>query len=811
MAAARVRYPLTGISPFDGDRILVMVHSKLSSVSAYALSFGAAVAVALAILLLRPSYQGAPIVMPFLLPVLIGALYGGFGPGLLATLSGAVLGTYLAITPVGSPRGEGADEWIPLGAFVVMGLAIVLLVHLWRTGLVRRELQARQRLEDEIFRRQQAEEQLRVERDRFVVTLTSIGDAAVVTDTGGRIELFNPTAESLTGWIQDEARGQPLENVFRVVNEETLNPIENPVEKVLRTGAVVGLANHTVLIARNGRKIPISDSAAPIRGMDGRLLGVILIFRDVTESRRAEAALAESEALYRAIGESIPFGAWICEPNGDIRYLSDSFLKMTGMTLDECIHVGWTSRVHPEDLQPILDHWRYCVKTGCFWDYEYRIRSAEGSYRHILSRGVPIRNAEGKVTAWAGMNLDITEMKKLQDELIRKTEELTAADRQKDEFLATLAHEMRNPLAPIMSAVQILHRTSGDGPQYAWARDVIERQTKHLTRLVDDLLDVSRISRGKVTLNKQPLELATIVNHAMETSRPLIQAHGHSISLSLPSEPVWIEGDQIRIAQVVSNLLNNAAKYSEPNRQIWLTAATENGQAVIRVRDAGVGISPEVLPRIFDLFAQADRSLDRAKGGLGIGLSLVKQLVDLHGGSVEAKSEGIGKGSEFIVRLPLLCDKPAEQSTAKPEDDTDAEKRAALRVLVVDDNADAVEGLSLLLELEGCEVERASDGPTALAIAQRFAPDVVLLDIGLPVMDGCEVAQKLRAMPQIRQALLIAISGYGQDQDRYRCLTAGFDHHFIKPVRLEDITRVIAEHRLRKPDTGSQFKTSSCQ
>jgi two-component system CheB/CheR fusion protein len=196
---------------------------------------------------------------------------------------------------------------------------------------------------------------------------------------------------------------------------------------------------------------------------------------------------------------------------------------------------------------------------------------------------------------------------------------------------------------------------------------------------------------------------------------------------------------------------------------------------------------------------------------LGIGLSLVKQLVDLHGGSVEAKSEGIGKGSEFIVRLPLLCDKPAEQSTAKPADDTDAEKRAALRVLVVDDNADAVEGLSLLLELEGCEVERASDGPTALAIAQRFAPDVVLLDIGLPVMDGCEVAEKLRAMPQIRQALLIAISGYGQDQDRYRCLTAGFDHHFIKPVRLEDITRVIAEHRLRKPDTGSQIKTSSCQ
>jgi len=782
-----------------------MVHPKLSSVSAYTLSLGVTVTVALVVLLLRQSGQGESILMPFLLPVLIGAVHGGLGPGLSATFLGAVLGTYFTLPPLGSLGAEATAEWIPLGVFVSVGLAITLLTHLWQAALAARELQARQQLEDEIFRRKQAEERLRTERDRLIVTLTSVGDAAVVTDPEGRIDLFNPTAQSLTGWSQDEARSQPLENVFRVLNEETRQPIENPVEKVLRTGAVVGLANHTVLIARDGREIPISDSAAPIRGSDGRLLGVILIFRDVTESRRAELALAESEALYRAIGESIPFGAWICEPNGNIRYLSDSFLQMTGMTLGECMQAGWTSRVHPEDLQPILDHWRYCVKAGCFWDYEYRIRSADGSYRYILSRGVPIRSAEGKVTAWAGMNLDITDMKQLQDALVRKTEELTAADRQKDEFLATLAHELRNPLAPIMSAVQILHRTGGAGPQYAWARDVIERQTKHLTRLVDDLLDISRIGRGKITLNKQPLELATIINHAMETSRPLIQAHGHSISLSLPSEPVWIEGDLIRIAQVVSNLLNNAAKYSEPNRQVWLTATTENGQAVIRVRDAGVGISPEVLPRIFDLFAQADRSLDRAKGGLGIGLSLVKQLVDLHGGSVEAKSEGLGKGSEFIVRLPLLSDRPAEQSIAAQTPDT--EQRAARRVLVVDVNADVVEGLSLLLELEGCEVERAADGPTALSVAQRFAPDVVLLDIGLPAMDGCEVAQKLRAMPQTRQALLIAISAYGQD--RYRCLTVGFDHHFIKPVRLEDITRVIAEHRMTKPDTGSPIKTSS--
>ncbi|BBA34727.1 multi-sensor hybrid histidine kinase [Methylocaldum marinum] len=789
-----------------------MVHRKFSPVSAYTLALAVTAVAAFAVSILRPSYQGT-ILLPFMLPVMIGALFGGLGPGLLATCLGAMLATYLSMPSVAAIGIRPSAEWIPLGVFVLVGVATTLVVHLRLAGLARHGALVRQQLDLESFRRRQAEQRLAMERDRLAMTFASIGDAAVVTDPEGRIELFNPPAQSLTGWPEKEARGQPLENVFRIVNEQTRKPVENPVAKVLRTGAVVGLANHTVLIARDGREVPISDCAAPIRGTDGQLLGVILIFRDDTDSRRAAAALRESETLYRAIGESIPFGAWICEPNGDVRYLSDSFLQMTGMALDEHVQANWASRVHPDDLQPIVDHWSHCVKTGSFWDCEYRIRSAEGPYRWILSRGVPIRNAEDKVTAWAGMNLDITQMRQLQDELIRKTEELTAADRQKDEFLATLAHEMRNPLAPIMSAVQILYRTDGTGPQYAWARDVIDRQTRHLTRLVDDLLDVSRISRGKVTLNKQPLELAAIVNHAMETSRPLIQAHGHSISTSLPSEPVWIEGDLIRIAQVVSNLLNNAAKYSEPNRQVWLTAAKENGLAVIRVRDAGLGISPEVLPRIFDLFAQADRSLDRSKGGLGIGLSLVKKLVDLHGGSVEAKSEGIGKGSEFIVRLPLLSDGATEPSAVKPAaaGDDQVEQHAALRVLVVDDNADVVEGLSMLLELEGCEVERAAEGPAALAIAQKFAPDVVLLDIDLPVMDGCEVAQKLRVIPETRHSLLLAISGFGRDQDLSRCIAAGFDHHFVKPVRLEDIIRLIAEHRVVKPDSESSVKTSSCQ
>lgn len=426
-----------------------MVHPKLSSASAYALTLGATAAVAFLLPFLRRSYHEL-MLMPFLLSVLIGAAAGGLGQGLLATFLGAVLGVYLAMPPLESFSTQATTDWLHISVFLIVGLAVTLYAHLSRIAFAERESDARQQLQDQILRRQQTEEQLHAERNRFVVTLTSIGDAAILTDSEGRIDLLNPTAQSLTGWTEGEAHGQPLKNVFRIINETTRKPVENPAEKVLRTGAVVGLANHTLLIAKDGREIPISDSAAPIRGANGRLLGVILIFRDVGQERRAQSALAESEAFYRAIGESIPYGAWICEPSGDIRYLSDSFLQMTGMKLDERIHASWTSRVHPEDLQPILDHWRHCVKTGAFWDFEYRIRSADGSYRCILSRGVPVRNAEGKVTAWAGMNLDITEMKKLQDELIRKTEKLTAADRQKDEFLAMLAHELRNPLAPIM-------------------------------------------------------------------------------------------------------------------------------------------------------------------------------------------------------------------------------------------------------------------------------------------------------------------------------------------------------------------------
>jgi signal transduction histidine kinase/CheY-like chemotaxis protein len=364
------------------------------------------------------------------------------------------------------------------------------------------------------------------------------------------------------------------------------------------------------------------------------------------------------------------------------------------------------------------------------------------------------------------------------------------ADRHKDEFLAMLSHELRNPLAAIHASIQVFRQLAPNhDANLLWARDVIDRQVQHLSRLVDDLLDVSRTASGKVQLHRAPLELTSVVARAVETSRPLIEARRQHLAVELPDEPVRLEGDLTRLAQVLANLLNNAAKYTDAGGHIWLSAEREGGTVVLRVRDSGIGIPTEVLPHIFDLFAQADRSLARSEGGLGIGLTLVKRLVELHGGTVAAHSDGPGRGSEFVVRLPVLrgarpAPPPAAGAAAGPP--------PRRRVLVVDDNADAGAGLALLLRMRGHEVATAADGPAALEAVRSFRPDVVLLDLGLPGMDGYAVAERLRAETGPADLRLIALTGYGQEEDRGRTREAGFAEHLVKPADLDDIERVLA-------------------
>ncbi|HYB99188.1 MAG TPA: response regulator [Candidatus Limnocylindrales bacterium] len=372
---------------------------------------------------------------------------------------------------------------------------------------------------------------------------------------------------------------------------------------------------------------------------------------------------------------------------------------------------------------------------------------------------------------------------------IEMAEQLRLADRRKDEFLALLAHELRNPLAPVRNAVAIMRMKETDDPDLLWCRDVIERQANQLTRLVDDLLDVSRITQGKIKLRLEPLDLAAVVGSAVEMSRPVIDALKHEISVRIPDHPIPLEGDSARLTQVIANLLNNAAKYQNENGRIELKVEVRDRMAIITVRDWGIGIAPEMMPQVFELFTQGERGLDRAQGGLGIGLSLVKNLVEMHGGRVSVVSEGSGRGSTFTVWLPCgIADSPCAPAVAPPAQAADGESR---RILVVDDNVDAAESLAMLLRLRGQDVRMVHDGPTALQHVANDRPDVVLLDIGLPGMDGYEVCRQMRRNG-MANARIIAMTGYGQDRDRERSREAGFDDHTVKPVEISELMRLIA-------------------
>jgi signal transduction histidine kinase len=371
----------------------------------------------------------------------------------------------------------------------------------------------------------------------------------------------------------------------------------------------------------------------------------------------------------------------------------------------------------------------------------------------------------------------------------RLYQEVREADRRKDEFLAILGHELRNPLAPISNALQVLKLPGANGHVAEQAREMMERQVQHMVRLVDDLLDVSRIVRGKVDLRREPVELAAAVARAVETVGPLVEAEGHELTVDLPPEPLRVSADLVRLAQVVGNLLNNAARYTERGGKIWVEGRREGNKAVLKVRDTGIGIAPDVVPRIWDLFVQADRRLKGAHGGMGVGLALVKGLVGLHGGTVEAHSEGPGKGSEFIVSLPLLA--PGGAGEGRREDEGPSPQAASRRVLVVDDNVDAAESLAMLLRLGGHEARVAHDGPSALRLAEAEPPELAFFDIGMPGMDGYELARRFRGHPALKAVVLVALTGWGQDEDRRRTQEAGFDAHEVKPVGPEALQRLL--------------------
>jgi PAS domain S-box-containing protein len=504
------------------------------------------------------------------------------------------------------------------------------------------------------------------------------------------------------------------------------------------------------------------------------------------EKARADRRVMMSEERLKLAQSVAQIGTWDWDPETRVGCFSAESRELLGLPQDgQALQETWERNIHPKDHASVLSMLEECA-TCRTCEVEYRYQHPTRGERWIYSKAGLVEH--GGHRHIVGICLDVTERREA-------VEALKEVNQRKDEFLAMLAHELRNPLAPIRNAAQLLNIHSSGKPEIEWARAVIERQTSHLVRLVDDLLDVSRMVRGQIMLQKRAVDLAEVVQHAVETSRPLIRLRKHHLTVQLPEEPVQLEADLTRLSQVISNLLNNAAKYTDEGGQIRLDASVTDRMVTIRVRDTGLGVDPDLLPHVFDLFTQAERTPDRSEGGLGIGLTLVKRLVEMHGGTVEAQSEGLGSGAEFIVRLPVLAEGQASAPPLPARVPVVAAANArSLRILVVDDNVDAADSIAMLLNMEGHETRAVNTARAALLAVPDFEPEVVLLDIGLPEMDGYEVARRLREQNGKHRMRLVAVTGYGQPADRRRAQAAGFDEHMVKPVEptaLQDFLRTV--------------------
>ncbi|HVE54881.1 MAG TPA: ATP-binding protein [Ramlibacter sp.] len=540
-------------------------------------------------------------------------------------------------------------------------------------------------------------------------------------------------------------------------------------------------------LGKPGRARWVEATARPIKAADGTVTEVMLIHEDVTDRLLAERHLRDSEMRLRQLANTIPQLAWIADAQGIPEWYNDRWYEYTGTTPEQMQGLGWHGVPDPAVLPEVLERWRHSVATGEPFQMTVPLRGRDGEHRPFFTLVAPLKDDTGQVVQWFGTNTDVSPLHEA--EQVRRE-----GERRKDEFLAMLAHELRNPLAPISTAAQLLKHPAVGAAQASRVGEVIERQVRHMTKLVDDLLDVSRVTRGLVTLQMETVGLAGVVAGALEQMQPMLQATGRSIDPPPGVEALSVRGDRIRLVQVLVNLLNNAIKYSPHGSRIDLQVDAAGDRVRISVRDEGVGIDAAFQPHVFELFTQAQRTPDRSQGGLGIGLALVRSLVQLHGGEVGVDSLGVGRGSCFTVTLPLAAD--ASPEPAERADSIAAAPHGPLRIMVVDDNTDAAQTLAALLQAQGHVVCTANDAAAALDLAPAFGADAYILDIGLPGVDGHELARRLRE--RRADATFIALTGYGQDRDREQSLRAGFDHHFVKP--LDPRALGAALHRVRQPN-----------
>ena len=639
----------------------------------------------------------------------------------------------------------------------------------------------------DITERKQAEEALRASEERLkkAISIDTVGVLFFRLD--GHVWEANAAFERMSGYTSEDLRR--MTHWEKLTMPEFLDVTTQTAKRLASRGETPPYEKE--MIRKDGSRWWGLFAPTRLSGSGERSECVEFII-DITERKRAEQELERTRSMLTE-GEKIAhLGTWQWFAETGKTIWSEEEFRLYGLepAAQSPSYQELMARFfHPEDATTLDRVFSEAVRTRAIFENDHRIIRPDGELRFIHNRAHPQLGADGKLLAYVGVTLDITERKRAEDALHEANAQLRDADRRKDEFLAMLAHELRNPLAPIRNAAQVLRLTAPQEAILQRQRDIIDRQVTHMAHLLDDLLDVSRVTRGNVRLKQQPITLTEVLARAVEAANPLIESRRHALNVSPPSARLHVSGDYDRLIQIVGNLLSNAAKYTEEGGTIWLEAGREGDEAIIRVRDTGVGIAPEMLPKIFDVFTQAERTLDRSQGGLGLGLTLVKNLVQMHGGRVAAHSAGLGRGSEFVVCLPAL---PETQASGQPEAGAPAQAQTrAHRILVVDDVADTANSLAELLGLFGHEVRTVYEGASVLSIARQFRPDLILLDIGMPGQDGYHVARQIRGDAELKEVLLVALTGYGQEEDRRLARQAGFDHLFTKPVELDALQSLL--------------------
>jgi PAS domain S-box-containing protein len=645
----------------------------------------------------------------------------------------------------------------------------------------------------QFMERKEAEEALRRSEERSrrqLLELEALYQTAPVglalVDTDLRFVRINDTLAEING----VPVGRTLGRTVREVIPQIADTVESAYRQVLETGEpVLDFKVHGTTSGQPDVERDWVVSYYPLKDPGGRVSGVNCIVEDVTERNQSEEALRQSEARLSLALSAAGMTAWETDLKTGHTIGSESSEQLWGVRSGNVEE--YTEQIHPDDLPSLMQVWKEAVERAGEYAAEYRVRRPDGE-RWYLSRGQVVVGQDGRPKKLLGVTVDVTPQKATE-------EALREADRRKDHFLAMLGHELRNPLAGIRNSLYLMKLRGTNDPVVRDAQDIAQRQTDLLARLVGDLVEGARVTSDKIELRKEPVDLTTVVNQAIEAVRPNLDARANQVSVALPPEPTHLLADPARLAQILTNLLNNAAKFTGPGGRVELSAERAGEEVLLRVKDNGIGISPELLPTIFDLFVQGDTSLDRSQGGLGIGLTLVKKLVGLHGGHVTASSPGLGQGSEFVVHLPALPAPPPKDLVGIGE--PALKKGGGHRLLVVDDNADGAESLAMMLRLSGYEVRVAYDGPAALKLAAAWLPEAVLCDIGMPGMDGYEVGRRLRQLPGLESALLLALTGYGEPEQKERAREAGFAAHLVKPVDLNALYKALAE--LSRHTSGS--------